>query len=127
MATGVALVVYALAAGAAAVLVWRRPVLALYLWVVGLASHNLAMALLRAAGAPRMVFAGRRLGMRRSAARRWLPPPARTRARPGWPSPADPTCNCRASMRDVPRRQSLLLARTHALGLAGLPIDPIEL
>jgi hypothetical protein len=50
VASAVALVVYALAAGAAAVLVWRRPVLALYLWVVGLASHNLVMALLWGVG-----------------------------------------------------------------------------
>jgi hypothetical protein len=44
------LAVYALALGAASVLVWRRPIVALYLFVVGLALHNAAMATLYAAG-----------------------------------------------------------------------------
>ena len=35
---------------AAAVLVWRRPVAALYAWVVGLAAHNAVMAALYSAG-----------------------------------------------------------------------------
>ena len=50
MASGVALTLYALAACAAVLLVWRRPVAALYIWVVGLAAHNLVMSLLWGAG-----------------------------------------------------------------------------
>ena len=46
----VELCVYALLLAAAAVLVWRRPVVALYCFVVGLALHNAAMAALYAAG-----------------------------------------------------------------------------
>ena len=48
--TVVELAVYALLLAAASVLVWRRPVAALYLFVVGLALHNAAMAGLYAAG-----------------------------------------------------------------------------
>jgi hypothetical protein len=48
--TAAALVAYALALGAAAVAVWRRPVLALPLFVVGLALHNAAMDALYGAG-----------------------------------------------------------------------------
>ncbi len=48
--TVVELAVYALMLAAASVLVWRRPVAALYLFVVGLALHNAAMAGLYAAG-----------------------------------------------------------------------------
>ncbi len=50
MATGLALAVFAVAIAAAAVLVWRRPVVALYLFIVGLAAHNIVMALLWGAG-----------------------------------------------------------------------------
>jgi hypothetical protein len=46
----VELVVYALLLAVAAAAVWRRPVVALYLFVVGLALHNAAMAALYAAG-----------------------------------------------------------------------------
>src|SRR2546421_11379591 len=46
----VELCVYALVLVPAAVLVWRRPVVALYLFIVGLALHNAAMAALYAAG-----------------------------------------------------------------------------
>jgi hypothetical protein len=42
--------VYVLLLGAAAVAIWRRPVLALYLFVAGLALHNAVMAALYAAG-----------------------------------------------------------------------------
>jgi hypothetical protein len=42
--------VYALLLAAAAAAVWRRPVVALYLFVVGLALHNAVMAALYAAG-----------------------------------------------------------------------------
>lgn len=48
--TVVELGLYALLLAAAALLVWRRPVLALYLFVVGLAAHNAAMAALYGAG-----------------------------------------------------------------------------
>jgi len=48
--TVVELAVYAVALGAAAAAVWRRPVTALYLFVVGLALHNAVMAALYAAG-----------------------------------------------------------------------------
>jgi O-Antigen ligase len=48
--TAVELVVYALLLAVAAAAVWRRPVAALYLFVVGLALHNAAMAALYAAG-----------------------------------------------------------------------------
>jgi O-Antigen ligase len=48
--TAVELVVYALLLAAAAATVWRRPAAALYLFVVGLALHNAAMAALYAAG-----------------------------------------------------------------------------
>jgi hypothetical protein len=50
MASGLALAVYGLLLVPGAVLVWRRPVLALYAWVVGLAAHNAAMAALYGAG-----------------------------------------------------------------------------
>ena len=50
MASGLALAVYGLLLVAAAVLVWRRPVAALYAWVVGLAAHNAVMAALYGAG-----------------------------------------------------------------------------
>jgi hypothetical protein len=48
--TALELVVYALLLAVAAVAVWRRPVAALYLFVVGLALHNAVMAALYAAG-----------------------------------------------------------------------------
>jgi hypothetical protein len=48
--TGLALVVYALVLAVAAVFVWRRPVVALYVFVVGLAVHNAAMDALYAGG-----------------------------------------------------------------------------
>src|SRR5712671_7155754 len=44
------LAVYALLLAVAAAAVWRRPTLALYLFVVGLALHNAVMAALYAAG-----------------------------------------------------------------------------
>jgi hypothetical protein len=50
MASGLALVVYGLLLVPGVVLVWRRPVLALYAWVVGLAAHNAVMAALYGAG-----------------------------------------------------------------------------
>ena len=48
--TVVELAVYALVLAAAGVAVWRRPVVALYVFVVGLALHNAVMAALYAAG-----------------------------------------------------------------------------
>ena len=48
--TTVALVVYAVALAYASVLVWRRPVVALYVFIVGLALHNAAMDALYGAG-----------------------------------------------------------------------------
>jgi O-Antigen ligase len=48
--TAVALAAYAVLLAAAAALVWRRPVAALYAWVVGLAVHNAVMAALYGAG-----------------------------------------------------------------------------
>jgi hypothetical protein len=48
--TVVELGLYVLVLAAAAAAVWRRPVVALYLFVVGLALHNAAMAALYAAG-----------------------------------------------------------------------------
>jgi hypothetical protein len=48
--TVVELGLYALLLAAAAVAVWRRPLIALYLFVVGLALHNAVMAALYAAG-----------------------------------------------------------------------------
>lgn len=50
MASGIALAVYGLLLVPGAALVWRRPVLALYAWVVGLAAHNAVMAGLYGAG-----------------------------------------------------------------------------
>jgi hypothetical protein len=50
MASGLALAVYGLLLVPAAVLVWRRPVVALYAWIVGLAAHNAVMAALYGAG-----------------------------------------------------------------------------
>jgi hypothetical protein len=50
MASGLALAVYALLLVPAAVLIWRRPVAALYAWLVGLAVHNAVMAALYGAG-----------------------------------------------------------------------------
>ena len=49
-ASAVALILYAPLLAAGVVLVWRRPVLALYAFVVGLALHNAVMAALFAAG-----------------------------------------------------------------------------
>ena len=48
--TALALAVYAVLLAIAAVLVWRRPIAALYVFVVGLAVHNAAMDALYAAG-----------------------------------------------------------------------------
>jgi O-antigen ligase/polysaccharide polymerase Wzy-like membrane protein len=48
--TALTVVVYVAALAVAAVLIWRRPVAALYVFVVGLAAHNLVMALLYGAG-----------------------------------------------------------------------------
>ena len=48
--TALALAVYAVALAIAAVLVWRRPVVGLYVFIVGLALHNAAMDALYAAG-----------------------------------------------------------------------------
>jgi hypothetical protein len=48
--TVVELAVYALLLAVAAAVVWRRPLLALYIFVVGLALHNAVMASLYAAG-----------------------------------------------------------------------------
>ncbi|HST26096.1 MAG TPA: O-antigen ligase family protein, partial [Gaiellaceae bacterium] len=50
MATGLALAVFAVVVGAAAIVVWRRPSVALYLFLVGLAVHNIVMSLLWGAG-----------------------------------------------------------------------------
>ena len=50
MATWFALAVYGLLLVPAAGLVWRRPVLTLYAWIVGLAVHNAVMAALYGAG-----------------------------------------------------------------------------
>src|SRR2546425_12857158 len=50
MSSGLAIAVYALLLVSAAILVWRRPVLALYAWIVGLAAHNAVMAGLYGAG-----------------------------------------------------------------------------
>ena len=50
MGTALTLVVYGLLLALAAVAVWRRPVLALYAWIVGLAAHNAVMAALYGAG-----------------------------------------------------------------------------
>src|ERR1700741_2254567 len=50
MSWGVALAVYGLLLGPLGVLVWRRPVVALYAWIVGLAAHNAVMAALYGAG-----------------------------------------------------------------------------
>ena len=48
--TALVLVLYGVAFAAAAVAVWRRPIVALYLFIVGLALHNLVLALLYDAG-----------------------------------------------------------------------------
>jgi len=50
MASGLALAVYGLLLVPGAILVWRRPVFALYAWIVGLAAHNAVMAALYGAG-----------------------------------------------------------------------------
>jgi hypothetical protein len=50
MASGLALAVYALVLVPGAVLIWRRPVAALYAWIIGLAAHNAVMAALYGAG-----------------------------------------------------------------------------
>jgi hypothetical protein len=50
MGTALTLVVFGLVLVLAAVAVWRRPVLALYAWIVGLAAHNAVMAALYGAG-----------------------------------------------------------------------------
>src|SRR5436189_3287288 len=50
MASGLALALYGLLLVPAAFLVWRRPVAALYAWLVGLAAHNAVMAALYGAG-----------------------------------------------------------------------------
>src|SRR5919201_1819912 len=50
MTTAIALAVYALLLAAGAVAVWRRPLAAVYLWIVGLAVHNAVGAALYGAG-----------------------------------------------------------------------------
>jgi hypothetical protein len=50
MASGLALAVYGLLLVPGAALVWRRPIAALYAWIVGLAAHNAVMAALYGAG-----------------------------------------------------------------------------
>ncbi|MFL5968965.1 MAG: O-antigen ligase family protein [Gaiellaceae bacterium] len=50
MASGLALALYGLLLVPVAILVWRRPIVALYAWVVGLAAHNAVMAALYGAG-----------------------------------------------------------------------------
>src|SRR5438128_952467 len=50
MTTGIALAVYALSLLAGAIAVWRRPVAAVYLWIVGVAVHNAVGAALYGAG-----------------------------------------------------------------------------
>src|SRR2546428_11943677 len=50
MASGLALAVYGLLLVPGAILVWRRPLVALYAWVAGLAAHNAVMAALFGAG-----------------------------------------------------------------------------
>jgi hypothetical protein len=50
MASGLALAVYGLLLVPVALLVWRRPVVALYAWLAGLAAHNAVMAALYGAG-----------------------------------------------------------------------------
>jgi O-Antigen ligase len=50
MATGLALAIFAVLTGVTALAVWRRPIAALYLFLVGLAAHNIVMSLLWGAG-----------------------------------------------------------------------------
>ena len=50
MASALALAVYAVLLVPAAIVVWRRPVLALYAFLIGLAAYNVLMALLYGAG-----------------------------------------------------------------------------
>jgi hypothetical protein len=50
MSTALALAIFVLLSAAAAVIVWRRPIAALYLFLVGLAAHNVVMSLLWGAG-----------------------------------------------------------------------------
>jgi hypothetical protein len=50
MASGLAVAVYGLLLVSAAILVWRKPLLVLYAWIVGLAAHNAVMAALYGAG-----------------------------------------------------------------------------
>src|SRR5947207_11478682 len=50
MSSGLALAVYGLLLVPGAFLIWRRPVIALYAWIVGLAVHNAVMAALYGAG-----------------------------------------------------------------------------
>lgn len=50
MATGFALALYGLLLVPGAIVIWRRPLVALYAWVVGLAAHNAVMAALYGAG-----------------------------------------------------------------------------
>ena len=50
MTTGIALAVYGLSLLAGAIVVWRRPAAAVYLWVVGVAVHNAVGAALYGAG-----------------------------------------------------------------------------
>jgi hypothetical protein len=48
--TGIALAVYGLLLGTAGIAVWRSPVVALYLWIIGVALHNSVGAALYGAG-----------------------------------------------------------------------------
>src|SRR5205823_5596050 len=50
MTTGIALAVYVPSLLAGAIVVWRRPVTAVYLWIVGVAVHNAVGAALYGAG-----------------------------------------------------------------------------
>src|SRR2546421_1562371 len=50
MTAGIALAVYLLLLAIAALVVWRRPIAAVYLWIAGVAVHNAVGAALYGAG-----------------------------------------------------------------------------
>jgi hypothetical protein len=92
MAKGLALAVFAIVIAIAGVLVWRRPRIALYLFAVGLAAHNIVMASLWGAsvrgGSLELISAWKEILLAVAAARVILDS-ARARRLPVRPGPID--------------------------------------
>src|SRR5436309_5977405 len=92
MAEPLALAIFTLLLAAAAVAVWRRPIVALYAFLVGLAAHNIVLALLWGAGvrgAPNEAIAAWKEGLLAVAVARICWDAGRARRLPFRPGPVD--------------------------------------